>query len=77
MRHEKNAADMRLTDDFFPAKVIINRRIIWTRIVLGVVTGIVFNNRGIPGWLPVVANLEYSLAVFRFKQVQSGMLSLQ
>ena len=60
---KKHAADMRLTDDFFPAKVIINRRIIWTRIVLGVVTGIVFNNRGIPGWLPAVAGQKYLLNI--------------
>ena len=29
--------------------------------------GIYFNNLSWLGWLPVVANLEYSLAVFRFK----------
>ena len=39
----------------------------WTLILLGVVLGIVFNNRGLIGWLPVVANLEYSVAVFRFR----------
>lgn len=36
-------------------------------ITAGVVLGIVFNNRGVLGILPVVANLEYSVAVFRFK----------
>ena len=36
-------------------------------IALGVILGMVFNNLGILGWLPIVANLEYSLAVFRFK----------
>ena len=40
----------------------------WTLIVLGVALGIVFNNRGLIGWLPIVANLEYSLAVFAFKK---------
>lgn len=39
----------------------------WCLILLGVVLGLCFNNLGWLGWLPVVANLEYSLAVFRFK----------
>ena len=36
-------------------------------IALGVVLGIVFNNLHLIGWLPIIANLEYSVAVFRFK----------
>ena len=36
-------------------------------VVLGVVLGVAFNNLGWMGLLPVVANLEYSIAVFRFK----------
>lgn len=39
----------------------------WLLIVLGVVLGVAFNNLGVPGLLPVIANLEYSLAVLRFK----------
>ena len=39
----------------------------WTLILAGVVLGIIFNNRGLLGWLPIVANLEYSVAMFRFK----------
>ena len=39
----------------------------WLLVVLGVGLGIYFNNLSWLGWLPVVANLEYSLAVFRFK----------
>ena len=38
----------------------------WTLILLGVVFGAVFNNRGLLGWLPIIANLEYSVAMFRF-----------
>lgn len=34
-------------------------------VILPVVLGIWFNNRGLIGLLPVIANLEYSLAVFR------------
>ena len=36
-------------------------------ILLGVVLGAVFNNRGILGWLPIVANFEYSVSIFSFK----------
>ena len=37
----------------------------WASVVAGVVLGAVFNNRGFLGWLPIVANLQYSLVVFR------------
>lgn len=40
----------------------------WVLIALGVGLGIWFNDIGWLGWLPVVANLEYSLAVFRFRE---------
>ncbi len=36
-------------------------------VLAGVVLGVVFNDRGILGWLPIVANLEYSIAVFKLK----------
>ena len=39
----------------------------WALIAAGVVLGVAFNNRGLAGWLPIVGNLEYSLAVFRFR----------
>ena len=39
-------------------KNIKSRIIEWILIVLGVVLGIVFNNRGLLGWLPIIANLE-------------------
>ncbi len=45
---------------------IQNRAVEWILILLGVVLGAVFNNRGLIGWLPIVANLEYSVAMFRF-----------
>ena len=40
----------------------------WILVAMGVGLGIYFNNMGLLGWLPVVANLEYSIAVFRFKE---------
>ena len=42
-------------------------------VVLGVVLGLYFNNRGLFGWLPVVANLEYSVAVFQFKDNERAL----
>ena len=39
----------------------------WFLIALGLALGFIFNNRGIYGLLPIVANLEYSIAIFRFK----------
>jgi len=45
----------------------------WSLIVLGVVLGIGFNNLGIMGYLPVVANLQYTLAIFRFKNNERAL----
>lgn len=39
----------------------------WLLVILGVALGIAFNNRGWLGLLPVVGNLQYTLAIFRFK----------
>jgi len=44
-----------------------NKAIEYVLIILPVVLGIVFNNRGLLGYLPVLANLEYSVAVFAIK----------
>ena len=45
----------------------------WILISLGVVLGILFNNRGLFGWLPIIANLAYSIAIFRFKDNETGL----
>lgn len=42
----------------------------WALIAAAAVLGVVFNNRGLAGWLPIVGNLEYSLAVFRYRDDQ-------
>ena len=57
-------------------KNIKSKVIEWTLIGLGVVLGILFNNRGLIGWLPIVANLEYSLAMFRFKDEKNIKIAL-
>ena len=48
-------------------KRIQSKAVEWGLILLGVVLGFAFNNRGLLGWLPIAANLEYSVAVFRFR----------
>ena len=45
----------------------------WTLVILGVALGIGFNNLGLIGYLPVVANLQYTLAVFRFKDNERAL----
>lgn len=39
----------------------------WFLIALGVVMGLIFNNLGFVGLLPIIANLEYSIAIFTIK----------
>ena len=50
-----------------------NKLVEWILVILGVVLGLIFNNRGFMGLLPVVANLEYTLAVFRFKDNERAL----
>ena len=39
----------------------------WALTIAGVVLGVWFNNRGLIGLLPVLGNLQYTLAIFRIK----------
>lgn len=45
----------------------------WSFILVGLVLGIVLNNRGLLGWLPIIANLEYSFAVFMFRDNEKAL----
>lgn len=45
---------------------INSKAIQWILTGLALVFGIAFNNRGLMGVLPVVGNLQYTLAIFRF-----------
>ena len=54
-------------------KKINNKLLEWTFVVLGVVLGLFFNNLGWIGLLPVVANLLYTLGVFRFKDNERAL----
>ena len=59
--------------NFAAMKNVKSKALEWGLILAGVVLGIVFNNRGLLGWLPVIANLEYSIAVFRFKDNEKAL----
>ena len=39
----------------------------WLFVTMGVVLGVAFNNRGLIGLLPVIGNLQYTLAIFHFR----------
>ena len=39
----------------------------WFLVALGVILGLIFNNLAFVGLLPIIANLEYSIAVFMIK----------
>ena len=54
-------------------KKIRSKAVEWGLILLGVVLGFAFNNRGLLGWLPIAANLEYSVAVFRFRDRERSL----
>ncbi len=45
----------------------------WALILAGVVLGVIFNNRGLLGWLPIIANLEYSISVFKLKDNEKAL----
>ncbi|MBR5343787.1 MAG: YgjV family protein [Oscillospiraceae bacterium] len=54
-------------------KNVKSRVVEWILISLGVVLGVIFNNRELLDLLPVAANLEYSVAMFRFKNNDRGL----
>ena len=45
----------------------------WFLVVLGVALGLCFNNLGWVGLLPVIANLQFTLGVFRFKDNERAL----
>lgn len=51
--------------NFVAIRGIKNRYLEWFLVALGVVLGVAFNNLGLLGLLPVVANLQYTLVIFR------------
>ena len=52
----------------------INSKVIqWVLVVLGVALGLIFNNLSWIGLLPVVANLQYTLCIFKFKDNETAL----
>ena len=54
-------------------KNITNPIIEWILVGLGVALGLIFNNLGVMGLLPVIANLQYTLSIFRFKNNERAL----
>ena len=54
-------------------KNVKSKALEWALILAGVALGVAFNNRGLLGWLPIVTNLEYSIAVFRLKDNERAL----
>ena len=59
--------------NFVAIRKISSPLIEWTLVALGVALGLLFNNLGLIGYLPVVANLQYTLAVFKFKENERAL----
>lgn len=61
--------------NFAVMKDIKSKAVEWALIAIGVVLGVLFNNRGLLGWLPIVANFEYAVSMFKFKDNEKGLKS--
>ena len=59
--------------NFVAIRKISSPLIEWILVALGVALGLLFNNLGLIGYLPVVANLQYTLAVFKFKDNERAL----
>ena len=53
--------------NFAAMRNIKSKTVEWTLVILALVLGIAFNNRSWIGLLPVIGNLQYTLAIFRFR----------
>ena len=54
-------------------KKIQNKVIEWVLVILGVILGLYFNNLGWMGLLPIVANLQYTISIFRFQNNDTAL----
>ena len=52
---------------------IKSKAVEWSLAALGVILGLCFNNLGWMGVLPVVANFQYTLAIFRFQDNERAL----
>lgn len=54
-------------------KGIQSKIIEWVLVIAGVVIGLFFNNIGFAGLLPIIANLQYTLAMFKFRNNERAL----
>ena len=54
-------------------KNVKSKALEWGLVLAGIVLGVTLNNRGLLGWLPIIANLEYSVSVFKFKDNEKAL----
>ena len=59
--------------NFVAIRGIRSKALEWVLAALGVVLGLAFNNLGFMGLLPVIANLQYTLAIFRFQDNERAL----
>lgn len=59
--------------NFVAIRDIRNKYVEWALVGLGVVLGLAFNNLGFMGLLPVIANFQYTIAVFRFQDNERAL----
>ncbi len=59
--------------NFVALRNVGGKAVEWLMVALGVVLGVYFNNLGLVGYLPIVANLEYTLVVFRFRENERAL----
>ncbi len=59
--------------NFAAMKNVKSKFLEWTLVFAGVVFGVIFNNRGLLGYLPIVANFQYSVSIFRFKDNERAL----
>ena len=59
--------------NFAAMKNVKSKVVEWVLILAGVVLGIAFNNLGLLGWLPILANFQYSVAVFKLKNNEKAL----
>ncbi len=59
--------------NFAAMKNVKSKVLEWMLVLAGVVFGVIFNNRGLLGYLPIVANFQYSVSIFRFKDNERAL----
>lgn len=59
--------------NFIAIRGPVSKYVEWSLLILGIVLGIGFNNLGLMGLLPVIANAQYTVAVFRFRDNERAL----